>query len=66
MTTKVECEREAQLADYTKRVAVRDESLDRLAERIDFSSPFWRDTHEGKRWNQLIQLACNDEQELGL
>lgn len=54
------------LEDYNARALPRLEAIDRLSEKIDFSSFAWRNTPDGQRWLKLMAQQGADEAAAGL
>lgn len=52
--------------EYNARAIPRLEAIDRLSKKIDFGSPSWRYTSEGKRWLDLMEAQGRDEVAAGL
>ena len=54
------------IEEYEARAKPRLEEMDRLAEKIDFSDYFWKETNDGKLWNHLLNEQLADEFYAGL
>lgn len=54
------------LDEYNRRAIPRLEAIDRLAEKIDFSTGAWRWTPEGERYQRLMNEQGADEVAAGL
>jgi hypothetical protein len=52
--------------DYNARAIPRLAAIDRLAEKIDFSSEGWKWTQEGERYQRLMNEQGEDEVAAGL
>lgn len=51
---------------YKARALPRLAAIDSLAQKIDFTSPAWRFTPEGERYEKLMDDQARDEQAAGL
>lgn len=64
------CEQETantlSLDEYNRRAIPRLKAIDRLAEKIDFSTGAWRWTPEGERYQRLMNEQGADEVAAGL
>lgn len=52
--------------EYNRRATPRLAAIDRLAQKIDFSSHDWRNTPEGERYDRLMREQNEDEVAAGL
>ena len=52
--------------EYERRAIPRLAAIDRLADKIDFSSGYWKYTPEGERYSRLMAEQNQDEYDAGM